>query len=102
MSYKSIVLSGNPGAGKSALGRSAVERVQLANTFNRRIWREKYEAAHPNKEYNFSTEFWSKTSMERQQEVNDIAKVIFEKGNAIRGAQVHQESQSFDMPACLA
>ncbi len=82
MAYKSIVLSGNPGAGKSALATALSQKYDWPRHSIGSLWREDYEQKHPKREITF-TEYWSKTSMEDNRKVNEQAKTIFERGNVI-------------------
>lgn len=80
--YKSIVLSGNPGAGKSALAIALSKEYGWPIYSIGRLWREKYREEHPENDISFE-EFWSRTSKDDNRKVNEDAKMIFEKGNVI-------------------
>jgi cytidylate kinase len=82
MSYKSIVLSGNPGAGKSALAEALSKEYHLSIFSIGRIWREKYEETHPLKDSTF-IDYWKATSMADNRNVNEMAKLVFEHGSVI-------------------
>jgi cytidylate kinase len=80
--YKSIVLSGNPGAGKSALAAALSKEYGWPIYSIGGLWREKYKEEHPGNDITFE-EFWSRTTKEDNVKVNKQAKVIFEKGGVI-------------------
>ena len=97
MPYKSIVLSGNPGAGKSALGEALSKEYGWPIHSIGRLWREKYDEEHPKRDMTF-TEFWSRTSMDDNRKVNEKARVIFEKGEAIGELRY---TKNLDPSVCL-
>jgi cytidylate kinase len=80
--YRCIVLSGNPGAGKSALATALSKEYGWPIYSIGRLWREKYKKEHPEGDISFE-EFWSRTSKKENLEVNVQAKAIFESGNVI-------------------
>ena len=80
--YKCIILSGNPGAGKSALATALSKEYGWPVYSIGRLWREKYRKEHPSGDMTFE-EFWSRTSKEDNAEVNVQAMAIFENGNVI-------------------
>ncbi len=82
MAYKSIVLSGYPGAGKSALASALSKEYGWPVYSIGGLWREKYKEEHPKKDITFE-EFWSRTTKGDNIKVNERAKSISEEGRAI-------------------
>lgn len=82
MAFKSIALSGNPGAGKSALAEALSKEYGWPIHSVGRIWREKYEQEHPKRDISFE-EFWRKTGRVDNININERAQAVFEKGNVI-------------------
>ncbi len=82
MSYKSIVLSGNPGAGKSALAEALSKEYHMSIFSIGKMWRKKYEETHPLKDISFA-DYWKATNMADNRNVNEVAKIVFEHGNVI-------------------
>lgn len=80
--YKSIVLSGNPGVGKSTLAAALSKEYGWPIYSIGGLWRKKYEESRPKGGVSFA-EFWSMTSTKDNREVDERAKFIFELGNAI-------------------
>jgi cytidylate kinase len=80
--YLSIVISGTPVSGKSTLAKELSKQYSWPIHSLGGLWRARYAELHPNKDITFE-EFWSKTTLEENKEMNVQAKVLFEKGGVI-------------------
>ena len=80
--YKSIVLSGNPGSGKSVLAMALSKKYGWPVHSMGGLWRNKYKELHPKGEITFE-EFWGRTTAEDSRQMNEQAKKIFENGGMI-------------------
>lgn len=98
--YKSIILSGYPGAGKSALAAALSKEYGWPVYSIGGLWRDKYKTykdAHPEYAATFE-EFWSKTTIPDNLAVNEDAKLISEKENVIFDSRY---TKSFNGEFCL-
>ncbi len=80
--YKSIVLSGYPASGKSALAEQLSKRYGWPVYSMGGLWRKKYAELHPDGDITFE-EFWGRTTPEDSRKMNEEAKKIFENGGVI-------------------
>lgn len=85
--YNSILISGRPVSGKSTLVL-ALSKIYDWEVFSvGKLWREEWERRYPNHEIRFD-EYWAKTSMEENLEMDRKAQAILEKGNVIGDLRV--------------
>ncbi len=82
MAFKSIILSGHPGSGKSALANALSNEYGWPVYSIGGLWREKYKKEHPQNDITFE-DFWSQTNKEDNIKINEEAKVLFERGSII-------------------
>lgn len=82
MAYRSIVLSGNPKSGKSALADQISERYEWPTRSIGGMWKEKHRQLYPNGEVPFE-EYWANTTREENLRVNVEAKLLFESGGIV-------------------
>ena len=76
--YKSIVLSGNPGSGKSVLAMALSKKYGWPVHSMGGLWRNKYKELHPKGEITFE-EFWGRTTAEDSRQMNEQAKKILDR-----------------------
>lgn len=94
---KSVILSGFPVSGKSTLARLLSEDSGRRICSAGRIWRNRWEETHPNKEISFE-DFWRGIGRNEQLQINIIAKDLSERERIIGEFRyVHL----FDKDKCL-
>jgi cytidylate kinase len=99
MKHDAVILSGLPGSGKSTLANELSESYGWEIYSVGRLWRERYSELHPDGCMPFE-EYWRRTTLEDNLEVNRIARGVFERGNVIGDSRYSIYCK--DLPALLA
>ncbi len=80
--YKSIILSGTPGAGKSTLAKTLSQKYGWPIYSIGKLWRTKWMEIYPEGSVRFE-DFWARTTIDQNEEMDRIAKGVFENGKVI-------------------
>jgi cytidylate kinase len=80
--YKSIVVSGLTGGGKTSLATALSKTYGWPMYSIGELWRTAYEQAHPKKDITLE-EFFRRTTKDDNMRINAAAKLLFESGNVI-------------------
>src|SRR3989338_5132593 len=82
MEYNGVILSGTPGAGKSALAQRLIETYNWEKLSLGDYWKDTYRKAYPQCDVDFAT-FWRSTSREENLRINREARTILERGGIV-------------------
>lgn len=80
--YASIVVSGNPGAGKAVLTAKLAEKYGWPIFSVGNLWRKAWQEKYPNKEVSFE-QYWGSVSVEDNKKMDAGVKDLIEKGGVI-------------------
>jgi cytidylate kinase len=80
--YKSVILSGTPASGKSALAKLIEQEYGLEIHSIGKLWRQKWAKLYPNRNIPFE-DFWRGSSRKDNMEMDRLAKELIEKGGVI-------------------
>ncbi len=98
MNYASIILSGQPVSGKSALAKRLSEIYKWPVHSPGQLWRDEWRRLYPSGEISFE-DFWRNTTTEDNLRMDQRAREIFEKGGVI--GDTRYSIYCTDLPALL-
>ncbi len=80
--YKSVILSGTPASGKSALAKRIAQEYGLELHSIGKLWRQRWAKLYPDRDISFE-DFWKGSSREDNMEIDRLAGELIGKGGII-------------------